>query len=342
MGEENGEDLSWLDEGLRKSALEMLDVLFSSSRVSLITFDATGTIVGVNPHMLAFDGRIDSPYRGVNLLSNLVVRRLGWSESIERVLAGQTVETTDSRWVTIFSHEERYVDVIAGPVVVNDKVIGGIAYLIDSTQKHRAEKAESANRRRARELEAFLARDVASLIGALEAWSRSEDPSPRETTTAMATVEELSAALSDLLHFIQLETYRPSVERVLLADIVSTLARRTATLLVTDGIAVIADRMLLRRVLRNLLQFSTRHYGGTWSVSKYDGRVLIEIPIEGSLEWLKQLLIANPKSTAEADSASESLAAARWMAEALGGELIASPQRAALVLSLPAADPHLT
>ncbi|HZS39768.1 MAG TPA: PAS domain S-box protein [Polyangia bacterium] len=341
MSEQQDDDLSWLDEGLRQSALEMLEVLFASSHVSLITFDADGTIVGVNPHMLAFEGRAESRYQGVNLLTNLIVRRLGWSDAIRRVLSGETVEMTDTRWVTIFSREERYVDVIAGPVMTNGKTIGGIAYLIDSTDKHRAEKAESAHRRRARELEAFLARDVANLIGVLEGWSRSQAPSTKDMARAISAIEELSTVLDDLLHFVQLGTYRPNVERILLADAVRGLTSPAGSVLETGGIAVMADRRLLRRVLRNLIQFGARHPAGPWSLTTNDGRVIIEIPVEGSSPWLKQLLVANPKSAAEAESADESLAAARWIAEALNGDLTASDRRQSLLLNLPAADAQL-
>jgi hypothetical protein len=315
----------------------MLDVLFGSSRVCLITFDAEGTIVGVNPHTAAFDGRLESPYRGVGLLSNVLIRRAGWAEPIKRVLAGETIELTDSRWVTLFSREERYVDVIAGPIIVKGKVIGGIAYLVDSTTKHRAEVVDSVNRKRARELEVFLARDVAGLIGALEGWSRSQPPSNSDTSLALATIEELSTVLDDLLHFIQLGTYHPSIERVLLAD----AARGLPAVADMDGIAVMADRRLLRRILRNLADFSARRAGGRWSVSSKDGRVVIEIPVEAPQKWLREILIANPASAAEADSAPDSLAAARWMAETLNGGLTVSTTRPSLTLNLPAADPQL-
>lgn len=341
MKEADGDDLSWLDDGLRKSALEMLEVLFASSRVSVITFDADGVIVGVNPHMLAFDGRVESPYRGVSLLTNLIVRRLGWADPIRRVLAGDTVELTDTRWVTVFSREERWVDVIAGPVMVKDKVIGGIAYLIDSSEKHRSEQAESTNRRRARELEAFLARDVAELIGALETWSRKQTPTSRDLGPAMSTIDELSAVLDDLLHFVQLGTYHPVVERVLLTDAARGLRCQQATVLTTGGIAVMADRRLLRRVLCNLDKFARRHPAGSWSVTRCDGRVSIEIPVDGSAEWLERLLVPARRESVEAESADDSLAAARWMAEALSGDLVVAQPRHALLLNLPAADPQL-
>jgi PAS domain S-box-containing protein len=338
MAESDGEDLSWLDEGVRKSALEMLEVLFASSRVSVITFDADGVIVGVNPHMLAFDGRLESPYRGVNLLTNLILRRIGWGDAIQRVLAGETVEHSDTRWVTIFSGEERWVDVIAGPVMVDGKVIGGIAYLIDRTEKHRIERVASANRRRAHELEEFLANDVARRIERLERWARTPPPA---AGSPMPTIEELSAVLDDLQSFIQLGTYQAQVERVLLTDAAHDLHCPHAEVLDTGGIAVMADRRLLGRVLHNLDRFADRHPAGAWSISRCDGRVVIEIPVGGSAGWLERLLVPTRRATVEAESADDSLAAARWMAEALNGELIVSQARQALLLNLPAADPQL-
>src|SRR2546421_7456378 len=109
MGDEmssDEEDLSWLDDHVRARALELLQVLFSSSRISVVTFDSDGVIVSVNAQTAALDGRATDYYRGVNLLEHPILQRLGWSQAIERVLKQETVELTDSRWVTLFTGED--------------------------------------------------------------------------------------------------------------------------------------------------------------------------------------------------------------------------------------------
>src|SRR5690348_10929592 len=107
----------------------MLQVLFASSRICVVTFDSKGVIVGVNPQTAGLGGRPIACYQGVSLRDHPVLRRLGFSEELGRVLEGETLEITDTRWVTLFSGEERWVDVLAGPVVMEDRVVGGVAYL---------------------------------------------------------------------------------------------------------------------------------------------------------------------------------------------------------------------
>jgi hypothetical protein len=91
------DDLSWLDDNVRKRAVETLKVLFAQSRICMMTFDAHGSIIGVNPHTAAFGGQPQSIYAGTNMLEHAVLRRLGWTEPLKRVLAGEAIEVTDTR-----------------------------------------------------------------------------------------------------------------------------------------------------------------------------------------------------------------------------------------------------
>ncbi len=336
------EDLSWLDEHVRASATEMLQVLFSSSRIAVVTFDRDGVIVGVNPQTAALDGRAIAYYRGVNLLTHTILRRLGWTDALQRVLRRETVELTDSRWVTLFTGEERYVDIIAGPVIAEDQVIGGVAYLVDSTAQHRAVVAEEATRKRARELETFLARDVARLVTPLNSWSATPAPTVEANALAMLTITELTSLLDDLLQFVQLETYQPTIEPVVMLDAVQAAGLKSPPRVVApDGkgrVVAFADPRLLRRVLRNLLRFSFRIGSRGWSLEQREGRVVLSVSVDGSQQLLKELLTATSLSATEADSADGSLAAARWMTEMMNGTLTVSAREPTLFLSLPAAD----
>jgi hypothetical protein len=333
-------DLSWLDEDVRRGAADMLQVLFSSSRICLVTFDAEGTIVGVNPQTASFGGQPSARYQGVQLLHHPILKRLGWTGELEQVLAGETVEWTDTRWVTLFSGEERFVDILAGPVMAHGRVVGGVIYLVDSTDKHRAVEAETANRRRTRELEVFLARDVAKLVTALHGWSRTQTPSLQETATAMETVAELSDLLDDLLQFVQLGTYKPTLERLPLVEVLraSGLANHVRTPAAAEPLAVLADRRLLRRVLRNLSRFSLRTGASGWQLETRDGRTRLTLKVDCSELLLRELLTASTLTITEADSANESLAAARWMVEMMGGSLTVNVNRSGLCLDLPASD----
>jgi hypothetical protein len=339
------EDLSWLDAHVRASAVEMLQVLFSSSRISVVTFDRDGVIVGVNPQTAAFGGTTVGHYRGVNLLTHPILRRMGWTEALERVLKRETVELTDSRWVTLFTGEERYIDIIAGPVIAEDQIIGGVAYLIDSTKNHRAIVAEAASRKRARELEVFLARDVARLVAPLDAWSATLAPTVKTNALAMVTVSELSSLLDDLSQFVQLQTYKPVIEPVVLLDAVQAAGLKSLPRVIDPDskgrIVAFADPRLLRRILSNLFRFSLRIGGHGWSIEKREGRVVLSVPVDGSRQLLEELLTATSLSATEADSAGASVAAARWMTEMMNGTLTVSDREPALLLSLPAADSEL-
>jgi PAS domain S-box-containing protein len=310
------DDQDWLNHQVRMAAADMLQVLFASSRISVVTFDSKGVIVGVNPQTAGLGGRPIDRYQGVSLRDHPVLRRLGFSAELARVLDGDTVEITDTRWVTLFSGEERWVDVLAGPVVMEGRVVGGVAYLVDSTESHQAAEAEAAKRRRARELIAFVTRDVRQLV------------SEHEAMTA-----ELREMLEDLLHFLRIESYEPAVERLALDE---TLARIACV--AAEEVAVFADPRLLRRILSNINQFRLRLGGGDWSVKRHDGRVQLQCLLRSAI-LSRELLAANRTTTAEADGADSSLAAARWMAELMGGML--SVDGHTLILDLPAADPLL-
>lgn len=335
------EDLSWLDDRIKRSAAEMLRVLFVSSRISVITFDAGGVILSVNAQTAQLGGRNDvDVYRGVNLLSHPIFERLGWAAHLRRVLEGETVELTDSRWVTLFGAEERYIDVIAGPITVEERVVGGVAYLIDATAHHRSLVAEATKRKRSRELEVFLARDVGETLAPLAAWAGQRTTTPEETARAMVGMSELSSIFDDLQQFVQLESYQPVLSRVPVLEALSGAGIKSPPRM-PDGetpLAVTADSRLLRRVLRNVIQFSARMGGCGWSVQIKDGRVLLRAHVEGSHQLLKELLTPSSLSSTEADGAAASLAAARWMTEMMHGTLTANESEPIIVLNLPAAD----
>ena len=293
----------------------MLQVLFASTRICVVTFDSRGEIVGVNPQTAGFGGRAVEHYRGVSLREHPVLRRLGFGEALDRVLDGETVELTDSRWVTLFSGEERFIDVIAGPVIVEARVVGGIAYLVDVTRAHRAERIEAARRQHARELHALLLHDVSRRVSALAGDS---------------SAEELERAIDDLVELLELESYRPLLERVLLDGTLGPL----------DGggpdVAVFADARLLKRLIANINRFRLRAGGGRWRVVRGDGRVALECTLT-RVDRLSPRLLSADGGACEEEGAEHGLAAARWMAECMGGTLCTDG--ATLRLELPAADP---
>lgn len=322
-------DITWIDEHVRHSAVEMLGILFESSRACVITFDGQGTIIGVNPQTAAFDGRARPVYAGVSLFEHPILVRLGFQPELKRVLAGDTVEITDSRWVTLFSREERFVDIVAGPVTVGGTVVGGVAYLFDATARHLAERAAEQRKRRARELEAFLVRDVASLVDAIEAGEQPDGALPE----AMAT---LRSAIDDLMQFIRLEGYSPSIRRVPLVEVVRGLPHGEGHATV-EGAAVYADPRLLRRILRNVIALRLKVGGSGWTVSRDDGRVRLTCRLSVPASRLRELL-GPSESALDGDSAERSLAAARWMAEIMNATLDVTGDPAILCLDLPAAD----
>jgi hypothetical protein len=320
---ENPED-DWLDEKVRLAATEMLEVLFDSSRIGVVTFDSKGIIVGVNPQTAEVGGREMGRYRGVSLREQPILRRLGFGDELDRVLEGDTVELTDTRWVTLFSGEERWIDIIAGPVVMEDRVVGGVAYLVDSTQVHMAAQAQSAKRRRARELTGFLARDVASQMQVLARWA--EQPG----SDAGEAMSDLRAMLEDLNYFLHIETWEPDIQRF-------CLERQ----LTNNGgpIAVMGDPRLFRRILSILNQFRLREGGGRWQVEVLDGHVTLESKFPHGTRLPEKLLSAQHAARPENEPADNSLAAARWMAELMGGTLTICA--GALRFVLPAADQEL-
>jgi PAS domain S-box-containing protein len=312
----NHADEDWLDDKVRLAATEMLEVLFGSSRIGVVTFDSKGIIVGVNPQTAELGGQTIGRYRGVSLRETPILRRLGLSEALEHVLDGVTVELTDTRWVTLFSGEERWLDIIAGPVVMEARVVGGVAYLVDSTAMHMAAQAEAAKRRRARELTAFLARDVAEQMQLLTRWA--EEPDARDA------IGDLRAMLEDLDYFLRIETWEPEVQRFLLDP---QLANATA---------VMGDARLFRRILSILNQFRLREGGARWQVEAADGRVVIECRFPQGTRLPEKLLSAQHAARPENERADSSLAAARWMAELMGATL--SIRADTLRFELPAAD----
>jgi PAS domain S-box-containing protein len=336
------EDLSWITDNIRQCATEMLDVLFASSRICLIVFDAKGIIQGVNPYAESFGGQPQAQYRGVSLVDHLVLRRLGWSQQIKRVLDGETVELTDTRWVTLFSGEERYVDMIAGPVMVQRSVIGGVAYLVDSTSKQRAAAAELAHRRRLRELEVFLAHDVAALVASLQAWSGRASPSDADTAVVKASITDLSSLLDDLLQFVQIGTYKPRPQRTLLLDVLRAAGLgkelRNGDAGGLGSMAVFADARLLRRVLRNVIRFCMNAGRVEWKAEAKDGKTRLCFDVDIPEPMVGPLLTATSLSMAQAEDAQSSLAAARWMMEMMGGSLTVRRERPRLLLELPTAD----
>jgi PAS domain S-box-containing protein len=313
------DDLSWLDDNVRARALETLKALFANSPLCMMTFDAKGTVIGVNPYTSSFAGQCQSVYQGINMLEHPVLRRLGWTDLLQRVLAGESIEVSDTRWVTLFSGEERYVDVTVAPILVDKRVVGGVAFLTDATAKHRAEGVKLVKARQARELELFLARDIGQPMKVLSEWSALDAPPLERTALAMVTVRELASLFEDLQQFLQLEAYRPMLSRVVFAE--AMRAAGMTPLEAANSMTVTADPRLLHHVLKNLVRCGARIGGGSLSLSSRDGRVIIEIAIEGTRELLEQLLSASSLSMMESSGASSSLVAARWMVEMMGGTL---------------------
>jgi hypothetical protein len=316
------DDLSWLDDGVRARALQTLKALFANGPMCLMTFDAHGTVIGVNPHASSFGGQGQSAYQGLNMLEHPVLRRLGWTDALKRVLGGSAIEISDTRWVTLFSGEERYVDVTAAPIVVGEVVVGGIACLVDATAKHRAATVKQNKEQQARELERFLACDVAQPLRILVDWSKLPAPQVENTALAMVTVGELAGLFDDLQHFLKLGAYQPELNRVVVADAMR-VAGMTQLTAVNDAApsAVLADPRLLRRALQNVLRCCSRIGGGSSSVTVKDGRVIVEIAIDGTRALLERLLGANSLAMLESSGADTSLVAARWMIEMMGGTL---------------------
>jgi PAS domain S-box-containing protein len=342
MRVEANDDLSWLDDNVRKRALETLKALFAQSRICMMTFDAHGTIIGVNPHTAAFGGQKQSIYCGTNMLEEPLLRRLGWTELLKQVLAGEPIEVTDTRWVTLFSGEERYVDVTAAPVLVDGEVVGGVACLVDATAKHRHELARESKRLQARELELFLARDIGPPLQTLKEWSTTPpEPSLESTARAMVVVGDLASLFDDLQEFLQLGAYQPKLSRVVVDEAMraaGTAPRRRASGAESGTPpSVLADPRLLRRVLRNIGRCGARVGGGGWAVRVEDGRVLAEIEVDCSHRLLEELLTANSLSMMEASGADSSLVAARWMIEMMGGTLTVADSNSILRINLAAA-----
>jgi PAS domain S-box-containing protein len=340
MVAETIDDLSWLDDNVRKRALETLKVLFAQSRICMMTFDAHGTIIGVNPHTAAFGGQTQSIYCGTNMLEHPVLRRLGWTEPLKRVLAGEPIEVTDTRWVTLFSGEERYVDVTAAPVVVDGEVVGGVACLVDATAKHRHELARESKRLQARELELFLARDFGPPLQTLKEWSRTPEPALEATARGMVAVGDLASLFDDLQEFLQLGAYQPKLSRVVLEEAMraaGTAPRPANGAKSSAPPSVLADPRLLRRVLRNIGRCGSRIGGGGWAIHVQDGRVLAEIEVGCSHQLLEELLTATSLSMMEASGADSSLVAARWMIEMMGGTLTVVDSNSILRINLAAA-----
>jgi hypothetical protein len=290
----------------------------------------------VNPYTASFGGQEQAVYRGVNMLEHAILRRLGWTEALKRVLNGESIEVSDTRWVTLFSGEERFVDVNAAPIVVDGKVVGGVACLVDATDKHRGAAMRESKRLQQRELELFLTRDVGRPLGALTTWSKKTASSPDETARAMVAVTELVALVDDLQDFLQLGAYQPKLTRVVVVDVMRAAGSPPRIASTGDGssIAVMADPRLLRRAFENILRCGGRMGGGRGLVSRSDGRVLIEIEVDGSPPLLQELLGANSLSMMEASGADASLAAARWMIEMIGGTLTVSESSSLLIIDL--------
>lgn len=321
-------DLSWLTEEIRARGLETLTALFASSHICLATFDREGFVLAINAHTLAFGGQQPAvKYLGMNVLEHPILRRLGWSRLVERALAGESVEVTDSRWVTLFTGEERWVDVTVTPVTIDGVVVGGVACLIDTTVRHWALAREAALRAQMQELVLYMTRDLARPIAYLR--DRTDDKVFGDAIAHLGTL------LDDLREFLQVGSMQPRRQKLSLsaALLAAGVAPRAGA-----ELYVYADPRLLRRALTNLASFASRSGGGLSATVQRSGQVAVSFAVGASQRLLEALLGASSLSAAEAAGADDSLAAARWMIELMGGALTASEDGHLLELQLPAAD----
>jgi PAS domain S-box-containing protein len=336
--EAEADDLSWLDEPTRASCTETLRALFARSHVSMLSFDERGRVVNINAHIADFGGEPSARYRGVNLLEHPVLRRLGWSDIARRVLAGEKVDVTDTQWVTLFGGEERFVDLSAGPIVEDGRVVGGVGCMVDATVRHRALAAAASKRQQARELEELLVREVDPLMSALEEWARSgSPPSAAATARALATVPALSALIEDVRAFVRLEAFRPLPVAVELTQLTREAGAKSPARMVVGATRVFGDLRLLRRALVNLMRFAQHGGDGAWWVENRNGRVELSLRTGASAALLKELLAVSKLSISESPGPEQSLAAARRMIEMSDGEVRVDGESSVLVVSLPAA-----
>jgi hypothetical protein len=204
-------------------------------------------------------------------------------------------------------------------VVLEGRVVGGVAYLVDSTKVHAAAKAEEARRGRARELTGFLARDVGMQMQSLARWA--EQPG----SDAAEAMIDLRSMLDDLNYFLRIETWEPEIQRFVLDKTLSP-----------EELAVVGDPRLLRRIVSIVNQFRLREGGGRWEAHRSDGHVTLECCFPHGTHLPERLLSAQHAARPENERADSSLAAARWMAELMGATLTVGG--GALRLELPAAD----
>jgi PAS domain S-box-containing protein len=332
--EDDGAD--WLTSELRADCGDVLKALFSLGHACIVAFDVEGRITSINDYALAFGGSLPARYKGVSLLEHRVLQRLGWSDVIRRVLDNERVELTESRWVTLFGNEERYVDVSAGPILHEERVVGGVAVLVDATARHRAQAALEAKTRQMREVARFLARDVGTPLGVLVAWAKS---GAADEAQAKVAVDDVVSQLEDVRALLDVATFVPKAKRVRLLDVLRGARVKEPTQRSSGAppaeLFVEVDERLLRRAVQIITRLSTRMGAGGWSLETRPGRVAVIFEVGGSQALLSALLDATALSTAESASGDASLAAAKWMLELMDCRLTAGDGQ--LTIDLPTA-----
>jgi len=125
-----------------KETNERYKALAQASPVSIITFNAEGTITFVNDwHMLVLDkGRIQPElYIGKKIYEIPSILRAGVGDKIKPVLKGKHVSLEDVNIPAFGPREESWHNIRLSPLMENGELIGGILIREDVTRRKRTE-----------------------------------------------------------------------------------------------------------------------------------------------------------------------------------------------------------
>lgn len=128
-------------EQLFKEAHGRYEALALVAPVSIMAFDAEGTITFVNDwHMRVYDGRFQPElYIGKNIAEVSSLVRAGVTKSVLKVLQGRSVSLEDVFVPGFGDHEERWQNIRSSPIMEGDEVKGGIIIREEVTRRKQTE-----------------------------------------------------------------------------------------------------------------------------------------------------------------------------------------------------------